>query len=144
MVLAGLCRSVFSLVVGKCFLFVRCIFCIIYGLCLPNLVPTNLSFFQIVCTATRKVILECSLQGQFYTNLSKITSLTYPLLLIYRGMGDLRKSHSRSGENEPMSWIFNDMINPFSDLLWPIGLQIKKLTFKSSGFQLPMTIFIWT
>ena len=59
---------------------------------------------------------EVFLPALVHTSLIKITSLTYPTLLICRGdMGPLRKSYYGSYASELMSLKYNDMINTVMD-----------------------------
>jgi hypothetical protein len=59
-------------------------------------------------------------------NLIKITSLSYSPLLIYCVMADLKKQQYRSNASDPMSWIFNDMLNTAYDL-FSINLEIVSM-----------------
>ena len=59
---------------------------------------------------------EVFLPALVHTSLIKITSLTYPTLLICRGdMGPLRKSYCGSYVSKLMSCKYNDMINTVMD-----------------------------
>ena len=44
--------------------------------------------------------------------------------LDWHGVGDLKIPHYRSHGSDPMSWIFNDMINADYSLFQPIGLLV--------------------
>ena len=49
-------------------------------------------------------------------------------LLKCRGAKNLKKMHYRSHASDPMTWIFNDMINTGCELFWLIRLLVENKT----------------
>ena len=76
-----------------------------------------------------------SLTSLFLICLQSDISLTSPLLICC-GMGDLSKPHYSSHASDPMTWIFNCMINTGNDLFQPIWLLVTNKSQSSLVFSL--------